>query len=188
MTSGIYAIKNIENEKFYVGSAVCLERRRIRHWTDLRSSSHHNEHLQRAWDKYGEDVFEFEIVVECGKADLIWIEQAYLDYSWGSDVLYNLSPSAGHLLGYEHTDESKDKIRNALQGNQNALGYKFPEEIASKRRGESNGQAKLTKEKVNEIRRLHKEEAPKYAKLAKQFNVHYMTIFDVINRRTWSHI
>lgn len=52
--SGIYRIVNLANDKFYIGSAVNLERRWYMHRNRLNAGKHRNAHLQAAWSKYGE--------------------------------------------------------------------------------------------------------------------------------------
>ena len=59
---GIYQIKNLVNGKIYIGSSVDLKRRRKHHFVDLRRNVHHCKYLQRAWNKYGETKFKFEIL------------------------------------------------------------------------------------------------------------------------------
>lgn len=59
---GIYQIKNLKNDKVYIGSSVCVYKRWQQHRRELRSNKHHSFHLQQAWNKYGEDSFKFSIL------------------------------------------------------------------------------------------------------------------------------
>jgi group I intron endonuclease len=79
MARGIYKIINAINNKFYVGSAVDLKRRKTRHFSELRNGRHNNRHLQAAWGKYGEQAFVFVVIEELpADADLLaWFEEAY---------------------------------------------------------------------------------------------------------------
>ena len=76
---GIYRIKNLKNKKCYYGSSKNIEKRWRTHLNNLKNGKHHNVHLQRSWDKYGEDNFVFELVEECGETILLELEQKYLD-------------------------------------------------------------------------------------------------------------
>ena len=76
---GIYRIKNLKNKKCYYGSSKNIEKRWRTHLNNLKNGKHHNTHLQRSWDKYGEDNFVFELVEECGETILLELEQKYLD-------------------------------------------------------------------------------------------------------------
>ena len=60
---GIYFITNTVNHKIYVGSTTNTFRRRFQdHKRKLKKGIHQNEHLQNAWNKYGEKSFVFSIV------------------------------------------------------------------------------------------------------------------------------
>jgi group I intron endonuclease len=59
---GIYSITNTLNNKKYIGStAKSFKSRLTQHLSKLRLNKHHCVHLQYAWNKYGEDVFQFHI-------------------------------------------------------------------------------------------------------------------------------
>ena len=67
---GIYFIRCIINNKLYIGSAFNIKYRWKRHFNDLKKNKHHSPHLQRAYNKYGENKFEtnvLEEVLEPGK-------------------------------------------------------------------------------------------------------------------------
>lgn len=143
MARGIYKIINIVNNKFYVGSAVDLKRRKTRHFSELRSNKHNNRHLQAAWNKYGEQSFVFVVLEElAADADLLTAENVWLHAHVGKDYCYNigvdatapmqgmageLSPTWGrkrtvselaaqNWTGKTHTPESKEMIRQHLIG------------------------------------------------------------------------
>ena len=79
MKTGVYRIRNINNNDCYVGSAKDIDKRWYRHKYDLNRNKHGNEHLQRAWNKYGENLYVFEIIEECQTILLLEREQHYLD-------------------------------------------------------------------------------------------------------------
>lgn len=76
---GIYRIKNLVNGKCYYGSSKQIEKRLKRHKRELNNNVHINCVLQRAWDKYGEKNFLFEVIEECDEIVLLEKEQYYLD-------------------------------------------------------------------------------------------------------------
>ena len=116
MPSGIYQITNQVNGNRYIGSAVNLARRWAQHRSGLRHGQHDNQHLQRAFDKYGETVFVFSILERVVPENLIEYEQHYLDTL---NPEYNMSPVAGSQLGYRHTDGARRKMREAHTGERN---------------------------------------------------------------------
>lgn len=56
----IYQIRNIENEKRYIGSSINPNKRFEWHRRELNRNCHHSIKLQRAWLKYGEEKFVFK--------------------------------------------------------------------------------------------------------------------------------
>ena len=120
--SGIYQIVNTVNGKVYVGSAARFRTRWATHRSLLRKCTHGNEHLQRAWNKYGEASFDFSVLelVE-DVAQLIAREQVYLDAVFALGCQYNVSPTAGSTLGKAHSAETKQKIRESATGRKQNL-------------------------------------------------------------------
>ena len=98
--SGIYKIINRVNGKYYVGSSQNLrtgyKSRWSKHKCYLRNNRHPNSHLQRAWNKYGESVFDFTIVKITSPNELLDEEQKYLTVAEGEqDKTYNQCFVAG---------------------------------------------------------------------------------------------
>jgi group I intron endonuclease len=77
---GIYQIINIINGKCYVGQSTQLKRRKRDHFRDFRNNVHDNSYLQKSWNKYGESVFSFNILIYCEKYELTRYEQYFSDY------------------------------------------------------------------------------------------------------------
>lgn len=68
---GIYAIRNIINNKIYIGSSNNIKRRFRRHKTELKNKKHSNKYLEKAYHKYGRKCFDFVIIELCQKNKLI---------------------------------------------------------------------------------------------------------------------
>lgn len=90
--SGIYQIINKINGKVYIGSAKEFKRRYTQHINSLKKGTHHNKHLQGAFNRDGSDSFEFHVlkVVEGEQADRLLVEQTHIDKlqdSW--ETCYN---------------------------------------------------------------------------------------------------
>ena len=60
----IYKIENIKNSKKYIGLTNNIDRRRKRHFSDLKSGKHDNLFLQKEYDSFGEDVFTFTMLFQ----------------------------------------------------------------------------------------------------------------------------
>lgn len=54
--------------------------------------------------------------------------------------------------------------------------------------GEINGQSKLTKKQVLEIRNMYQKNKITYEKIAKLYNISFQHVGDIINKRRWRHI
>lgn len=115
--SGIYKIVNKINGKYYVGSSKNINGRRLRHFDELRKGSHRNVKLQRAFNKYGEENFQFICAELLTTDDLLIKEQLHLDKcKLNPESNYNIKYVAQAPKGYKHTEEGKTKIRNSLSG------------------------------------------------------------------------
>lgn len=77
--SGVYKIYCKSNEKAYIGSSCDVKRRMQQHKSALRSNRHINEHLQSAWNKYGENNFEFVLLENVEVPNLLEREQFWID-------------------------------------------------------------------------------------------------------------
>jgi group I intron endonuclease len=115
---GIYAIRHIKNGKCYVGSAVSFKVRWKGHRTNLRAGKHHSQKLQRAWEKHGQEMFEFVVLEHINDpATLLEREQHWMDSLNAHRGGYNVSPVAGSVLGIKHSDAMKEKMREIRAAN-----------------------------------------------------------------------
>jgi len=78
MGCGIYIIKNNSNNKVYIGSSVNLDNRKYKHFWMLDKGIHDNFFLQKSFNKYGKDFFEFIILEICDENSLIDKENFYI--------------------------------------------------------------------------------------------------------------
>jgi len=119
MISGIYALLNLFDGKFYIGKTVNFKARWSKHRNELNKNIHKNIHLQRAWNKYGEQGFIFVILESVWlHSNLIDREQHWLDVTncYNREVGYNLRLKAENNLGLKHSQKSKDAISIAHKG------------------------------------------------------------------------
>ena len=109
--SGIYGFQNTVTSKWYVGSAVSLYYRRTDHLRNLRNNKSDHPRFQNAWNKYGENSFEWHILeYVTEKADLVKREQFWIDKLAAHSNGYNTSPAAGSTLGRKHSEETKARL------------------------------------------------------------------------------
>ena len=67
---GIYDIYNIKSDKHYIGQSIDIRKRFYQHKYLLRNNKCKNLKFQNAWNKYGEESFEFQIIEECRQEKL----------------------------------------------------------------------------------------------------------------------
>lgn len=117
---GIYQWRQISTGKKYIGSTNNFERRKKEHEKELRKGNHANKHLLRAWVKYGDDDFIFEIVETVDDTSmLLEREQWYLDNNveWGNDFNgTRIATSPPSFEGKKHTVEAIQAIRQKNTG------------------------------------------------------------------------
>ena len=117
--SGVYIIRNLLNDKVYVGQAVNCKARWKIHRHHLRTGKHPSPHLQHSWDKNGEECFEFRVVEPVhNKNKLNEREQFWMAKYQCTDRYfgYNVTPTAGSQRGYHHSVKSRKKMSKAGKG------------------------------------------------------------------------
>jgi group I intron endonuclease len=114
---GIYKITSITNGKIYVGCASNIRTRINGHLYDLRKEKHKNSYLQRAWLKYGEKNFIFEIIEKCDITNLHTREHYWVTLlnCLDKNIGYNLKPTDPNGCSI-HSEETKQKLRIANKG------------------------------------------------------------------------
>lgn len=113
----IYSILNKANGKIYVGQTNRpASIRRTEHFSELRTQKHDNPYLQRSWNKYGEDSFEFNVLEHCPDEKLGENEDWWISYfdSMNRDKGYNLQ--SGGVVGYTRSEEFGKMISDRLKG------------------------------------------------------------------------
>jgi group I intron endonuclease len=94
-TCGVYGIRKVATNKFYVGGSVDIKRRWATHKKELTSKVHAGTKLLRAWNKYGADSWEWVVLEECSAALLLQREQYWIDKLDAYKTGYNSLPFAG---------------------------------------------------------------------------------------------
>ena len=129
----IYCITNIINKKVYIGQTSLGENRRwSNHKYYLRKGTHKNQHLQNAWNKYGEQSFIYSVLYTAQtKEELNQAEKDYIQklQSYKPEIGYNLDLGGG--VG-RMTEENKEKLRQRMIGNKHTLGFSPSEETREK--------------------------------------------------------
>jgi group I intron endonuclease len=110
--TGIYVITNDIDARVYIGSATSFKQRYAVHKKKIIHNEGCNPKLGNFANKYGIEHLTFSAVHACEKADLLKVEQLYLDiFQPFDDNGFNIARKAGSPIGYKHTQEAKDKMK-----------------------------------------------------------------------------
>lgn len=105
--SGIYFIYNKINGKAYIGSSKQIHKRIREHFGELQRNVHDNPYLQKAYNKYGMESFEFGVLEETSIEDRLKIEQEYLDMiQRNPERYYNISDNVGYITNQRGSKNS----------------------------------------------------------------------------------
>lgn len=171
---GIYIIKCNANNKVYIGQSINLRRRLNEHKSNLKRGVHSNNHLQSAFNKYGEKEFTFdtlEVVQEKNynkeKLDLLEIEYISKFESNNRKKGFNIE-NGGNSIG-KIGQETKKKISVALKGNHNNanawLGKHHSEETKKIFSEQRKGKTSLLKGKKQTKEHIKKRTDCQYGKI-----------------------
>ena len=113
---GIYKITNKVNGKCYIGQSIDI----IKRWKTEYKWYHVNKHLLAAFNKYGLENFNFEIIEECEPSLLNEREQFWIGIynSFDRNFGYNKTLGGAGTPGrtFVMSEETKNKIRLANTG------------------------------------------------------------------------
>jgi group I intron endonuclease len=111
----IYKITNIKNNKCYIG--VTIKKDVNERWAAHKSSIRKGKGcplLMKAFNKYGEKSFKFEVIVICFDEYVFKFEDEYIKkYNSASPNGYNVAQGGKigmSFLGMKHSEETKKKI------------------------------------------------------------------------------
>lgn len=150
MLSGIYMIENQINGMRYIGQSDNIPKRWTQHRSNLRGNRHENDHLQKAFNKYGEDAFTFQVLEEMpvqflDVAEIWWIN--YLDtFKHGYNMTAGGEATRG-LVPWNKGKHRSDRIKKILS------------DCAKQRTGEKNSffnkkHTAETKKKISAMRSI----------------------------------
>lgn len=162
--SGIYKIQSkTKPQRFYIGSAVNINRRWYEHLHDLRLNKHNNPKFQNHYNKYYESDLIFIIIEECLPELLIQKEQYYINEL---KPYFNICKIAGNTLGI-HYKLSKEACKNIGNGHLGRIAWNkgLTKETDERLKMSEESKNNISKSKLGKKRKPFTEETK--AKLSK---------------------
>jgi group I intron endonuclease len=117
MNSGIYAIRNLINDKRYVGSTINFDKRRKQHLKLLERDKHWNVKLSRSVLKHGLENFTFEILEYLPyNKDIVTAEDEWIEFLDSKKNGYNIADASfgDQLSNHPNREEIIKKISAGL--------------------------------------------------------------------------
>lgn len=211
--SGIYQIRNIVNEKVYIGQTKQpFFKRFLHHVWKLRKGMHDNKHLQRAFDFYTEEAFVFEVleVIENPKL-LDKKEIEYIKKAKRCNLCYNISDGGQGMHGIpmpDHVKEMLSKLNKKLNTGKHPSvetrkkmsdsrkGTKRSSEEVSKMlqtrsnkilSGNKTKSCKITAEEAKQIKQMLMKGFA-YEDIANQFSISFSNVNAIRSNRSWRYV
>ena len=120
----IYSIRNLKNDKIYIGLTKNCKQREYLHFNQLKRGVHDNPKLQEDFDIFGDSIFMFSVLEECDISIGKEREDYWIEYFGGieSDGVYNCQ------------DNKKQNKEMIYKQNLKKIGSKRSEEFKQKQR------------------------------------------------------
>lgn len=119
MSCGVYHIVSKSTGRRYVGSSKHIEGRWYAHRSSLRAGGHHSKHLQRVFNKYGEDDLYWLIWETCSAEERVMREDISLQALVKLKLEMNGSKTAksgGNATGLKRSAETRLKMSLSQKG------------------------------------------------------------------------
>ena len=113
---GVYSITNMISNKRYIGQSVDIYTRWHNHKSALRNNRHYNEHLQSAWNTYGEENFIFEVLEICDVDKIDDMEQYYITLFDCMNNTFGYNCESGGHSNRVFSEESRKKMSDKRKG------------------------------------------------------------------------
>ncbi len=124
----IYVIRNLVNDKVYVGQTIKPGQRKASHFNAIKDPTNERP-LPRSMRKHGVENFRFEVLEECADDQVDEREKHWIAHfdSQNRERGYNLAPG-----GHSHTLEQHRRLSEALKGNKHCVGRQVSNETKQK--------------------------------------------------------
>ncbi|RXM57230.1 endonuclease [Clostridium tetani] len=165
-TIGIYGIEDVATGNIYVGQSMDIAKRWSNHGAFLKNNEHRYIELQEAYNLDCNRI-KYTILEECNENELKEREDWWIKHIQKIDGWTLLNKQK---FGGKHNTKVKDTSR-----------------MKAAQRGEKNGNCRLRKEDVIEIKKYLKKGVTQ-KELARQYNVSETHISNIANGKRWKNV
>ena len=202
---GIYCIENVINHKKYIGQSIDIKSRWRTHKSELRRNNHENDYLQKAWNKYGEENFQFYILEECVVDNINDMERYYIVLYDTTNRRFGYNLESGGTMYKTLSDSTKRKISENhadMSGENNPMyGIKMSQESINKTlshpnyqnrkiRGENSYRASISECDAREIKNYFSDGHQSYygelRDVAEKYHTTVQTVSHIKSGRSWA--
>lgn len=118
---GVYLLRNLINGKIYIGKTNNFTRRFQAHKDSKNHKFNRNSIISKAISKYGWNNFSIKILESYKEVEndiLLEIEKYWINEYNSTDrtIGYNLVKEGAGMMGYRHTQETKDHLSKVKSG------------------------------------------------------------------------
>ncbi|PLR72159.1 GIY-YIG nuclease family protein [Bacillus sp. UMB0728] len=124
MSVGIYQIRNIYNDKVYIGKSFNIEKRWRQHRDSLLRDKHVNKKLQRDFNIFKKDAFQYKVLVNCAVSHLDRNESliCYEFDVWNKEKGYNIAKLLDYRkISHQDAIQLKDEFLSKMYSNNKEL-------------------------------------------------------------------
>lgn len=146
---GIYSIKNKVNNKVYIGKTLdSFNNRWNGHIYELNKKVHKNKHLNSAWNKYGEQNFEFCILEQVDDLETANIREKYwIQFYKSFNPVYGYNKTLGGdggdtTIGLDNEQKLERNRKISANHSRHNKGKKMSEEVKEKIRKKQIGKTR----------------------------------------------
>jgi group I intron endonuclease len=139
----IYKIKNLINNKEYVGCTITSIKKRFEEHTWRCLKTDINTKFCNSIRKYGIENFNIELIEECPVTNIYEREKHYINEFKTYDTGLNSTYGGEGCLGYKHSKEIRNKISKIIKDGKSHKGKTY-EDIYGERAKEEKEKRKLS--------------------------------------------
>lgn len=192
---GIYCIRNIINNKRYIGqTGENFQRRYWHHKWKLQNNCHDNCYLQASWNKNGSKNFVFEVVEIVDNVSILDNkEMQYIKLYKKEGLSYNMLWGGKGRRGFKMKEGSKkiiaEKNRKHMTGRKHSQTTKF--KMSQTRLGQSYNRYRKTTVINDDIAYQIKElliSGMEASEVARKLNVSYKIVNNILSNDSWNNI